>query len=438
MAKNVVVIGTQWGDEGKGKIVDLLADKADSVVRFQGGHNAGHTIVVNGKKIILHLIPSGALYNNVECLIAHGVVLSITALLKEISALKKLKINLQQRLKISAGCPIILPCHIAIDNAREKNLGKNAIGTTGKGIGPAYEDKIARRSLKIGDLLNMDLFAKKLKNIIEYHNFMLSNYYYQPTIDYQKTLDETIKQVKLIKHMITDVSFIIYKNIANNKNILFEGSQGALLDIDQGTYPFVTSSNTTSAAAATGSGIGISDLNCIIGVVKAYTTRVGNGPFPTELIYDVASDKGDSIGKQIGLLGKEFGATTGRQRRCGWLDMVSLKRTFKANSINSICLTKLDILDNIDNIKVCVAYQIDNKKIVTPPLTIEDYAKIKPIYIDIPGWREKTTGITCFKKLPIKAKNYIAKIEELSNLPVNILSTGADRKQTLIRKHPFI
>ncbi len=437
MSKNVVIIGTQWGDEGKGKVVDLITDKVASVVRFQGGHNAGHTLVINGKTTVLHLIPSGILRNHVECLIGHGVVLSMSALLKEMTELETADINVTKRLKISSGCPLILPYHIALDNAREVKRGKAAIGTTGNGIGPAYEDKVARRGLRVGDLLGPSLFALKLKEVMEYHNFSLTHYYNADPIDYQATLDEALSQAEQIKHMIVDVTEQIHQHIANDENILFEGAQGALLDIDQGTYPFVTSSNTTSGGAVTGSGVGVTDIDYVLGIVKAYTTRVGGGPFPTELIYDVTLDKGDEIGKVLGTVGHEFGATTGRQRRCGWLDMVTLRRSFNLNAVTGICLTKLDVMDTLETIKICTAYKVDGVETTTPPFSAEGYAKAKPIYIEMPGWKASTIGTDSFDSLPIKAQSYIRKIEQLANLPVDILSTGPDRIQTLILKHPF-
>ncbi len=437
MSNNVVIIGTQWGDEGKGKIVDLITDKANSVVRFQGGHNAGHTLVIEGKQTVLHLIPSGILRDHVACLIGHGVVLSMSALLKEMNELARAGIQVSQRLTISLGCPLILPYHIALDNARELKRGKAAIGTTGNGIGPAYEDKVARRGLKVGDLLDEKLFAEKLASVMEYHNFALEKYYGQAPVDYQKTLDEALAQAKLIKPMLGDVTDIIHQKLAQKSNLLFEGAQGALLDIDQGTYPFVTSSNTTSGGAVTGSGVGVCDIDYVLGIVKAYTTRVGGGPFPTELIYDVANDNGDVIGKELGTVGREFGATTGRQRRCGWLDMVTLKRSLKLNSVTGICLTKLDVLDNLDTIKICVAYEINGRKFEIPPFSAEGYAQATPIYIEMPGWKTTTIGTKSLNDLPIEAQNYLRKIEALTATPIDILSTGPDRDETLILKHPF-
>jgi len=437
MAKNVVIIGTQWGDEGKGKIVDLITDKVSSVVRFQGGHNAGHTLVINGNKTVLHLIPSGIFRNNVQCLIGHGVVLSMSALLKEIEELEKSGVEVKSRLKISPGCPLILPYHIALDNAREAHRGAAALGTTGNGIGPAYEDKVARRGLRVGDLLDETLFSEKLKQVMEYHNFALKNYYKQTVIDYQKTLDEALNQSSVVKSMIVDIAEEIHTRMSKDENILFEGAQGALLDIDQGTYPFVTSSNTTSGGAVTGSGVGVRDIDYVLGIVKAYTTRVGSGPFPTELNYDVSTDEGDPIGRELCSRGHEFGATTGRQRRCGWLDLVILNRSFKLNAVSGICLTKLDVLDELDSIKICVAYDINGEKTKTPPFSAEGYEIAKPVYIEMPGWNCSTIGTHSFDELPIEAQDYIRKIEELSQLPVDILSTGPDRDETLIIQNPF-
>ncbi|AYQ56925.1 Adenylosuccinate synthetase [Bathymodiolus thermophilus thioautotrophic gill symbiont] len=437
MSKNVVIIGTQWGDEGKGKIVDLITDKVASVVRFQGGHNAGHTLVIDGQKTVLHLIPSGILRDSVECLIGHGVVLSMSALIKELGELDAAGVDAKSRLKISPGCPLIMPYHVALDNAREIKRGKSAIGTTGNGIGPAYEDKVARRGLRVGDLLDLKSFAEKLKEVMEYHNFALSNYYGADALDYDTVLVEALAQAKTVIPMITDVTEQIHQHIANHENILFEGAQGALLDIDQGTYPFVTSSNTTSGGAVTGSGVGVTDIDYVVGIVKAYTTRVGGGPFPTELIYDVATDEGDEIGKVLGTVGHEFGATTGRQRRCGWLDMVTLNRSFNLNAVTGICLTKLDVLDSLDSIKICIAYELNGKQITTPPYDAQGYADAKPVYIEMPGWNTSTIGSDSFDGLPQQAQDYIRKIEELSNLPVDILSTGPDRDETLILNHPF-
>ncbi len=430
MSKNVVIIGTQWGDEGKGKIVDLITDKVSSVVRFQGGHNAGHTLVIDGEKTVLHLIPSGILRGHVECLIGHGVVLSMSALIKELGELSEAGVDAKSRLMIAPGCPLIMPYHVALDNAREAKRGKAAIGTTGNGIGPAYEDKVARRGLRVGDLLDLESFAEKLKDVMEYHNFALTNYYNAPALDFDTVLAEAVEQANTVIPMITDVTEKIHQHIANNESILFEGAQG-------GTYPFVTSSNTTSGGAVTGSGVGVTDIDYVCGIVKAYTTRVGGGPFPTELVYDVAIDEGDAIGKVLGTVGHEFGATTGRQRRCGWLDMVTLNRSLKLNAVTGICLTKLDVLDSLDSIKICISYNLNGKTITTPPYDAQGYTDAKPDYIEMPGWKTSTIGTSAFDDLPIEAQNYIRKIEELSNLPIDILSTGPDRDETLILNNPF-
>ncbi|MCS5633116.1 MAG: adenylosuccinate synthase, partial [Candidatus Marinimicrobia bacterium] len=400
-------------------------------------HNAGHTLVINGNKTVLHLIPSGIFRDNVQCLIGHGVVLSMSALLKEVGELEKSGVEVKSRLKISPGCPLILPYHIALDNAREAHRGTAALGTTGNGIGPTYEDKVARRGLRVGDLLDETLFSEKLKQVMEYHNFALKNYYNQEVVDYQKTLDEAISQASIVKPMIVDIAEEIHTRMSKDENILFEGAQGALLDIDQGTYPYVTSSNTTSGGAVTGSGIGVRDIDYVLGIVKAYTTRVGGGPFPTELNYDVTSDKGDPVGRELCSRGHEFGATTGRQRRCGWLDLVILNRSFKLNAVSGICLTKLDVLDELDSIKICVAYEINGERTSTPPFSAEGYDIAKPVYIEMPGWNCSTIGTRSFGELPIEAQNYIRKIEELSELPVDILSTGPDRDETLILQNPF-
>jgi adenylosuccinate synthase len=400
-------------------------------VRFQGGHNAGHTLVVDGKKTILHLIPSGILRGNVTCIIAHGVVLSMSALLKEIKELEDAKIDVKSRLKISDASPLILPYHIALDEARELKRGSNLIGTTKNGIGPCYEDKVARRGLRVGDLFNQENFATKLAEVMEYHNFNLTNFYQTQALDYNQVLDETLQKAKIIKPMVINTTGYIHKLLGNEK-ILFEGAQGSLLDIDQGTYPFVTSSNTTAGGAFTGSGVGIGDVDYVLGITKAYTTRVGSGPFPTELPYDVAKDKGDAVGKELGVKGHEFGATTGRQRRCGYLDMVLLNHSFKINGVSGICLTKLDVLDGLETIKICTSYQIDGKTTTELPQNIEDYAKITPEYITMPGWQTSIVGVNNFDNLPTNAKKYIQKIEELSGLKVDILSTGPDREQTLV------
>jgi adenylosuccinate synthase len=430
MGKNVVVIGTQWGDEGKGKLVDLLTDQAEAVVRFQGGHNAGHTLVINGETTILHLIPSGVLRKEVQCMIGNGVVLSLEALIEEIETLESADIPVRNRLKISEACTLILPVHIAIDKAREIARGKKAIGTTGRGIGPAYEDKVARRGLRASDLLNPEEFALRLKALAEYHNFMLANYYKAEIIDYQKMLDTTLKLAEQIRPMLTDVGEELQNCLRDNKNILFEGAQGALLDIDHGTYPYVTSSNTTAGGAATGTGIGPLDLDYVLGITKAYSTRVGNGPFPTELF--------DDYGEHLGVKGHEFGATTGRKRRTGWFDAVSMRKSAQMNSLTGICLTKLDVLDGLDKIGICTAYKINGKLTEIAPLGADQYDACEVVIEEMSGWTDTTAGITDFDKLPANAKAYIKRIEQLVGIKIAILSTGPDRDETIMITNPFV
>ena len=429
MGKSVVVIGTQWGDEGKGKLVDLLTEQAHAVVRFQGGHNAGHTLVLDGIKTVLHLIPSGILRDNVECMIGNGVVLSLEALLDEIEVLEKIGIPVRTRLKISEACTLILPIHVAIDKARETARGTKAIGTTGRGIGPAYEDKVARRALRAGDLLNPPVFAEKLREMLEFHNFMLVNYYQAEPLDYLQMLDKTLELAQQVIPMLSDVGEDLYAYHQSGKNILFEGAQGALLDVDHGTYPYVTSSSTTAGGAATGTGIGPLNLDYVLGITKAYSTRVGNGPFPTELF--------DENGDHLGVKGHEFGATTGRKRRCGWFDAVAMRKSAQMNSLSSICLTKLDVLDGLKTIGICTAYNINGKITKIAPLGADQYAECSAIIEEMPGWTESTFGITEYEKLPANAKAYIARIEELIDVKISILSTGPDRNETIILEHPF-
>jgi len=437
MGKNVVVIGTQWGDEGKGKVVDLLTDKADAVVRFQGGHNAGHTLVIDGKKTVLHLIPSGILRDDVRCLIGNGVVLSPTALLDELSMLEEGGVDAKARMGISESCPVILPYHIALDQAREAKRGKKAIGTTGRGIGPCYEDKVSRRGIRLGEMLDEKHFTERLREVMEYHNFALEHYFRFDTVDYQKVLDEALAQAEQIRPLIEDVPGTLHRMRAEGKSIMFEGAQGALLDIDHGTYPFVTSSNTTAGGAASGSGVGPRDIDYVLGIVKAYTTRVGAGPFPTELVYDLASDEGDEIGKYLGQKGHEFGATTGRQRRCGWLDTVALRRSLKINSVTGMCITKLDVMDGMDTVKICVAYELDGKQVDTPPVGADGFEQCEPVFIELPGWQESTVGAKSYDELPENAKAYLKKVEELCETPIDIISTGPDRAETMVLRHPF-
>ncbi|QIK38197.1 adenylosuccinate synthase [Caldichromatium japonicum] len=429
MGNTVVVIGTQWGDEGKGKVVDLLTERAAAVVRFQGGHNAGHTLVINGAKTILHLIPSGVLRDGVRCLIGNGVVLSPAALFEEIETLERAGIPARERLGISAACPLILPYHIALDHARERARGAKAIGTTGRGIGPAYEDKVSRRGIRLGELFDADRFAERLREVLDYHNFMLAQYYQTEAVDYQQVLDEQLAYAERLRPLVVDVPAVLHQLRARGQNLLFEGAQGALLDIDHGTYPYVTSSTTTAGGAASGSGIGPRSLDYILGIVKAYTTRVGGGPFPTEL--------NDAIGEHLGRCGQEFGATTGRKRRCGWLDMVMLKRSCAINSISGLCITKLDVLDEIETIKICIGYRLDGAELDTPPLDAEALAHCEPRYIECPGWRQSTIGLTRWEDLPANARRYLDTLEELTGLPIDLVSTGPDRIHTLIRRHPF-
>ncbi|KPJ67381.1 MAG: adenylosuccinate synthetase [Coxiella sp. DG_40] len=412
MAKSVVVLGTQWGDEGKGKVVDLLAEYTDGIVRFQGGHNAGHTIVINGEKTILHLIPSGILHENVICFIGNGVVLSPSVLVQEIDELEKKGVSVTQRLYISEACSLLLPYHVALDKAREQLRGKEAIGTTGRGIGPAYEDKIARRGLRGNDLLNPEQLTEKLKKLIEYHNFILENYYVAKPISYEQVLEELLTSARRISPMITDVAGMLADYHGRSKRLLFEGAQGTFLDVDLGTYPFVTSSNTTAGGAATGSGFGPLYFDYILGVTKAYTTRVGGGPFLTELK--------DEVGKNICERGVEFGATTGRPRRCGWFDAVAMRRSVQINSLSGLCITKLDVLDELKTIRICVDYKDD-----------------EPIYEDMPGWQESTFGLKDFAKLPQNARNYLKRIEDLLNTPIDIISTGPERSETIFLKRFF-
>jgi len=430
MGKNVVILGTQWGDEGKGKIVDLLTEQVATVARFQGGHNAGHTLVIDGEKTVLHLIPSGILRDNVTCLIGNGVVLAPDALLKEMAELEAKGVPVKDRLKLSLACPLILPYHVALDQAREIAKGADKIGTTGRGIGPAYEDKVSRRGLRLGDLVDPQGFAVKLKEVMAYHNFVLENFYKVEPVDYQKTLDETLEMAKVLLPMALDVTDMLHEYRKNGDNILFEGAQGSLLDIDHGTYPFVTSSNTTAGGTATGSGFGPMYLDYVLGITKAYTTRVGSGPFPTELFND--------DGKHLAAKGHEFGATTGRARRCGWFDAVGLRHAIQINSVSGICLTKLDVLDGLDNIQVCVAYKTKSgKELTRPPLDGRGYEDLEPVFETLPGWTESTVGAQTLEALPENARSYIKYIEKLIEAPVDIISTGPDRNETIVLKHPF-
>ncbi len=429
MNKNVVVLGTQWGDEGKGKIVDLLTDQASAVVRFQGGHNAGHTLVIDGEKTVLHLIPSGVLREGVTCLIGNGVVLCPEALLEEMAQLEGKGIPVRERLRISPACPLIMPYHIALDQAREVLRGEAKIGTTGRGIGPAYEDKVARRGLRLGDLQDPVRFAEKLKTTLEYHNFALTQYYKQEAIDFDKTLAETLKMAEQIVPMMADVTSMLHDYRERGENILFEGAQGSLLDIDHGTYPFVTSSNTTAGGTATGSGFGPLYLDYILGITKAYTTRVGSGPFPTELF--------DSTGEHLAKRGHEFGATTGRPRRCGWFDAVALRNAVRINSVSGLCLTKLDVLDGLETICICVGYKDAQGNPVLNPVDSDDYEGLIPVYEEVAGWTGSTIGARSLEELPENARAYITRIEEVVGAPIDIISTGPDRVETIVLRHSF-
>ena len=429
MAKRIVLIGAQWGDEGKGKIVDLLTDRAEAVVRFQGGHNAGHTLVIDGKKTVLHLIPSGVLRPGVLCLIGNGVVLSPSALRDEILKVEQAGVDVRPRLKVSESCPVLLPHHVALDQARERARGAKAIGTTGRGIGPCYEDKAARRGLRFRDLIEGTTFAAQLREVMDYHNFMLVNYYKAEAVDYQQTLDECMALRAELAPLLADVSALLDEYRRAGRRVMFEGAQGVLLDIDHGTYPFVTSSNTVAGGASCGAGVGPLAIDYVLGVSKAYTTRVGAGPFPTELQ--------DEIGERIGDRGREFGATTGRRRRCGWLDIAALKRAQQLNALSGLCVTKLDVLDGLPTLKLCVAYRRRGQLIELPPAGAEALAECEPVYEEVPGWTEPTSGVRAWEKLPAQARAYLKRIEELTGVPVDLVSTGAERDDTIVIKHPF-
>jgi adenylosuccinate synthase len=429
LGKSVVIIGTQWGDEGKGKVVDMLTDRVDAVVRFQGGHNAGHTVVIDGEKTVLHLIPSGILRAGVQCLIGNGVVVSQQAFMEELAMLEGRGVPARERLVVSAACPLILPYHVALDQAREKARGAQAIGTTGRGIGPAYEDKAARRALRVGDLLFRERFAAKLGEVLDYHNFVLANYYRVETLDFQRILDEQMRCAETIGPLVGDVTELLYQYHLRGDKVLYEGAQGTLLDIDHGTYPFVTSSNTTAGFAATGSGSGPRQIDYVLGITKAYTTRVGSGPFPTELL--------DEMGEHLARRGHEFGATTGRARRCGWFDAVALRRAQQLNSVSGLCVTKLDVLDGLDEIRICVGYDTPSGRLQSVPIGAEALAQVTPIYEALPGWSESTVGISEWDALPLNARRYLERIAEIAETPIDIVSTGPDRADTIVLRHPF-
>jgi adenylosuccinate synthase len=425
----VVVIGTQWGDEGKGKIVDLLTERASAVARFQGGHNAGHTLIVGGDKTVLSLIPSGVLRPQVACYIGNGVVLSLEALFAEADMLAARGVPVFERLRIAPNCPLILPSHVALDRAREHARGANAIGTTGRGIGPAYEDKVSRRALRVADLFQRERFAAKLGEILDFHNFVLQRYFNLPPVDFQATLDAHVAAAERIRPLVVDVTLELQRLRARGANVMFEGAQGAMLDVDLGTYPFVTSSNTTAGYAGTGTGIGPRNFDYVLGIVKAYTTRVGAGPFPTELF--------DETGEYLQRVGKEFGAVTGRRRRCGWFDAVALRRSVIHSSVSGLCMTKLDVLDGLDSIRICVGYRAEGEVSSEPPLFVDAFADVEPVYEEVPGWKGTTLGVTREEDLPPEALAYLSRIEELVGVPIDVISTGPDRDQTIIRRHPF-
>jgi len=429
MSKNVVVIGTQWGDEGKGKIVDWLTDHAQGVVRFQGGHNAGHTLVIGGRKTVLHLIPSGILRERVACYIGNGVVLSPQALLEEVATLEAAGADVASRLKISEACPLILPHHVALDQAREAAKGTGKIGTTGRGIGPAYEDKVARRAIRLQDLFYRERFAAKLGEVLDFHNFVLKHYFRAPMVDFHETLDSSLAFAERIRPMVADVPRLLYEAQRAGHALLFEGAQGTLLDVDHGSYPYVTSSNCVAGAAAAGAGIGPQNLHYVLGITKAYTTRVGSGPFPTELE--------DDIGRQLASRGNEFGSTTGRQRRCGWFDAAALKRSIQLNGVSGLCVTKLDVLDGMERVCLGVGYRVGGVERDILPFGADMLAECEPVYEELPGWNASTVGVTRFGDLPAAAQAYLKRMEEVCAVPIDLISTGADREQTIVRRHPF-
>lgn len=429
MGNCVVVLGSQWGDEGKGKIVDMLMEQATVAVRFQGGHNAGHTLIIDGQKTILRLIPSGILHTHAQCLIGSGVVLSPTALLEEMAELESRGVAVAERLRISDACVLILPYHVALDRAREQAKGKSAIGTTGRGIGPAYEDKVARRAIRFGDLFDEKRLSEKLEEVLAYHNFILQHYHNHEPIEFRQLLDNLLMMVPRLRSMRADIATLLDNYRVAGKNIMFEGAQGTLLDVDHGTYPYVTSSNTVAGAACVGSGFGPRYINYILAITKAYTTRVGAGPFPTEL--------NDEVGKHLATRGHEFGSVTGRPRRCGWLDLAVLRRSIQLNSFSGICLTKLDVLDGLPTVKICTGYRLQGKTCLVPPLDSELFAQCEPIYEELPGWSESTARVTHFNQLPINAQQYVLYVEKLIGVPIDMISTGPDRKDTIMLRNPF-
>ena len=429
MGRNVVVIGTQWGDEGKGAVVDVLAERTDAVVRFQGGHNAGHTLVIDGVKTVLHLIPSGILRDGVTCLIGNGVVVSLDALTEEMDTLLGRGVPVEERLRISPACPLILSSHTALDKARERARGSDAIGTTGRGIGPAYEDKAARRALRVADLFSPGALREQLERLLDLHNFLLERYYNAPGVDAAEEYDHLSMLAERVKPLVDDVTELLRGLQSKGQRVLFEGAQGAMLDIDLGTYPFVTSSNTTVGGALSGSGMGPGSVDYVLGIVKAYTTRVGAGPFPTELL--------DDMGQHLATVGAEFGSTTGRPRRCGWFDAVVLRRAVFTNSLSGLCVTKLDVLDGLDEVKICVGYRLNGNELSTLPLLIHRFSECEPVYETMPGWKTLTSGVTSYDALPAEARDYLSRLEAILGVPVDIVSTGPSRDAVIIRRHPF-
>lgn len=429
MGRIVVIVGAQWGDEGKGKLVDLLTERVTAVARFQGGHNAGHTLVIDGRKTVLSLIPSGVLHDHVRCFIGNGVVLSLAALLSEADMLASRGFPVFERLQVSPMCPLVLPSHIALDQARERARGAKKIGTTGRGVGPAYEDKVARRAVRVSDLFQPEHFAAKLRELVDYHNFLLQHRFQEPQADFRVILDECLAQAERVKPLVGDVALEIKRIQQAGGSILLEGAQGTLLDVDHGTYPFVTSSNTVAGNAAVGVGLGPRDIDYVLGITKAYTTRVGAGPFPTELF--------DEAGKHLSRIGQEFGAVTGRARRTGWFDAVALRRSILNNGISGLCVTKLDVLDGLERVKLCTAYRQGGTVSDMPPLVTDQYADCEPVYEEMPGWKDSTVGLRSLDELPQAARDYLARLEELCAVPVTIVSTGADRDHTIILRHPF-
>ncbi len=430
MNKNIVIVGSQFGDEGKGKVVDLLTEHVSAVVRYQGGHNAGHTLVINGEVTKLHLIPSGVMHEGVKCLVGNGVVLSPDALIKEIAGLEARGVAVRDRLHVDFCCVLVLPYHVALDQAREIKKGKKAIGTTGRGIGPAYEDKVSRRAIRLADLCgNEERFAEKLKTVMAYHNYMLENFYETEPVNYQTVLDECLAMKSQLCELATDVTGMLEAYREENANLLFEGAQGTFLDIDHGTYPFVTSSNTTAGGVSTGTGFGPCYLDYVLGITKAYTTRVGAGPLPTEL--------SDEVGDWLTEKGREFGTTTGRKRRCGWFDAMLVKRAVMLNSFSGLCITKLDVLDGLKEIKVCVGYEFEGKPLKSPSFGATSFAKCKPVYKTFPGWTDSTAKITKYDELPENARTYLKFIEEFVGAPIHMISTGPDRVDTVVLKDLF-